>query len=279
MKNEYIPYPAVIEAIQIDSSNTKTFKVRFKDKRIAKSFVYQPGQFAEISVPGEGEAPISIASSPLEKGFLEFTIRQVGRVTQALHKLKTKEIIYLRGPYGNYFAYEEMKGRNLYFLAGGMGLAPLRSLITTVFKQRGDFAKIKILYGAKTPDEFCFKEELKAWKQLPDIEVWLTVDQPDKNWKENVGAVITLCDKAEMDAAGSAAFVCGPPLMIKFSVQRLQQLGFKEQDIYMSLERYMKCGIGKCGHCNIGGRLVCIDGPVFNYSQLRKFPEKEAAIA
>ncbi len=278
MKNEYIPYPAVIEAIQTESFDTKTFKVRFKDKRAGKSFVYKPGQFVEISVLGAGEAPISIASSPLRKRFLEFTIRAVGRVTQALHKLKAGEMIYLRGPYGNSFPYEEIKQKNLYFVAGGIGLPPLRSLIKTVFDRRPDYGKIKILYGAKTPDEICFKEELKVWQAIPDTELLLTVDQPDDAWKENVGVVTTLWDKTDMDASGSAAFVCGPPIMIKFSVQRLQQSGFKARDIYMSLERYMKCGIGKCGHCNIGGKLVCIDGPIFSFSQIQELPEKERPI-
>ncbi|GAF73898.1 unnamed protein product, partial [marine sediment metagenome] len=239
MKNEYIPYPAVIEAIQTESFDTKTFKVRFKDKKVGKSFVYKPGQFVEISVLGAGEAPISIASSPLRKRFLEFTIRAVGRLTRALHKLKAGEMIYIRGPYGNSFPYEEIKQKNLYFVAGGIGLPPLRSLIKTVFDRRPDYGKIKILYGAKTPDEICFKEELKAWKKIPDTELLLTVDQPDDAWKENVGVVTTLWDKTDMDASGSVAFVCGPLIMIKFSVQRLQQSGFKARDIYMSLERYM----------------------------------------
>lgn len=278
MKNEYLPFPAIIENIQQESFDTKTFKVRFKDKGLQDAFIYKPGQFVEVSVLGKGEAPISIASSPSRKGLLEFTIRQVGKVTKAIHKLKVKDTLYIRGPYGNSFPFDEVKGKNLLFVAGGIGLPPLRSLINLVFDNRDDFKNIKILYGAKTPDELCFKQELKNWQKKPQTEILLTVDKPTDGWQANVGVVTELWKKTQINPEEAVAYVCGPPIMIKFVIVKLLESGFNSKDIYVSLERYMKCGIGKCGHCNIAGKLVCIDGPIFKHSQIKEFPEKERAI-
>jgi len=279
VKNEYIPYPAVIESIQNESFDTKTFKVVFEDKNLAESFSYKPGQFAQLSLLGIGEAPISITSSPCNRGFLEFTIRAAGKLTNAMHRLKPGDRIYVRGPYGNSFPFEQVKGKDLYFIAGGIGLPPLRCLINSVFDRREEFGRIKILYGAKTPDELCFKQELKSWRAIPDTEVLLTVDAPDEGWKENVGVVTTLWDKTDMASPDGVAYICGPLIMIRFVIIELTKSGFKDENIYVTLERYMKCGIGKCGHCNIGAKFVCIDGPAFSYSQLKELPKKETALA
>lgn len=275
MRNEYIPYPAIIESIQTESSDTKTFKICFKNKKIKDSFTYKPGQFVEMSVLGVGEAPISITSSPSRKGFLQFTVRAVGKVTNAIHKLKAGDVVYIRGPYGNSFPFDEVKGKNLLFVAGGIGLPPLRSIINMVFDNRTDFGRVKILYGAKTPQELCFKEELKQWRKIPETEAFLTVDRPTDGWKGHVGVVTTLWDKTPIMPDETIAYVCGPPIMIKFVVQKLSESGFRPEDIYVSLERYMKCGVGKCGHCNIGGKFVCIDGPIFNYAEIKTLPKKE----
>jgi len=271
MKNEYLPYPARIKSIQRESFDTRTFKVIFVDEKLAKSFNYKPGQFMEISLLGIGESPISITSSPSGKGYLEFTIRTMGKLTRAINQLNAGAILYLRGPYGNSFPLEEARTKNLYFIAGGIGLPPLRSVINSAFDHRVNFGKVKILYGAKSPDELCFKEELKVWQNLTNTELLLTVDVPDKDWKGNVGVVTTLWDKTDMDGNRGIAYVCGPPIMIKFVVQKLLKSQFKERNIYISLERYMKCGLGKCGHCNIGGKFVCTDGPVFTYQQIKQF--------
>lgn len=279
MTNEYLPYPAVIESVRNESFDTKTFKVVFEDKRLAKSFDYKPGQFVQLSLLGAGEAPISITSSPCRRGFLEFTIRAVGRLTRAVNQLKPADRIHIRGPYGNSFPFEQVKGKDLYFIAGGIGLPPLRSLINSIFDSREEFGRIKILYGAKTPDELCFKDELKSWQKITDTEVLLTVDNPNELWKGNVGVVTTLWDKTDMATSGRVAYVCGPPIMIRFVIIELLQSGFKDENIYMSLERYMKCGIGKCGHCNIGAKFVCVDGPVFSYSQTKQLPDKDKALA
>jgi len=279
LKNEYIPYPAVIESIQKEGFDTKTFRVILENKTLAEGFSYKPGQFMQISVLGLGEAPISITSSPRHTGFLEFTIRAMGRLTRAIHQLNPGDRIYIRGPYGNSFPLEEFTGKDLYFISGGIGLPPLRSVINSVLDKRNNFGRIKILYGAKSPDELCFKEDLRVWGKISNTEVILTVDAPDNNWKGNVGVVTELWDKTDMDTTSGKACVCGPPIMIKFVIEKLLSSGFKEDNIYLSLERYMKCGIGKCGHCNIGEKFVCVDGPVFNYSQLKKMPKKEKAIA
>lgn len=275
MRNEYLSYPALIENIRDETPDTKTFKVVFKDKKLIKSFRYQPGQFMEAGLPGVGEAPISITSSPWRKGYLEFCIRKTGKVTDAMHNLKKKDILFLRGPYGNGFPLASLKGKNLYFIAGGIGLAPLRSLINQVFGKRKNFKQIKILYGAKTPDELCFKDELEIWKKIPDTQVWLTVDKPCDGWGCSIGVVTELWSQTEVYPKNAVAIVCGPPIMMKFVIQKLLASGFSPKDIIMTLERYMKCGIGKCGHCNIAEKFVCIDGPVFSYAQAKIFPPHE----
>lgn len=275
MKNEYTLYPAVIEEIRKETFDTKTFRVRFQDKALADTFKYRQGQFMEVSVFGAGEAPISITSSPSRKGFLEFTIRAAGKVTQGIHNLKQGDILYLRGPYGNAFPFEEIRGKNIYFVAGGIGLAPLRSLINLVFDNRKDFKHVKVLYGVKTPEELCFKDELEAWKKIPDTEVWLTVDKPCDGWGCRVGVVTELWKDTQVHPENAIAIVCGPPIMMKFATMKLVESGFKESEIVMTLERYMKCGIGKCGHCNIGEKFVCIDGPVFTYKEVKQMPQRE----
>jgi NAD(P)H-flavin reductase len=268
MKNEYVPYPAIIEHIQQETPDAKTLSVRFINSDLAGSFRYRPGQFMEISILGLGEAPISIASSPSRQGCLEFTIRAVGSVTKAINKLSMGDIIYLRGPYGNSFPFEELRGKNLYFIAGGIGFAPLRSLIRFALDARNDFLIIKILYGAKTPDDICYKEELKSWKREPYTEILLTVDKPAQGWEHSAGVVTELWKKTSIHPENSVSIICGPPVMMSSVASRLLKSGFSENNIFLTLERYMKCGIGKCGHCNIGNKFVCIDGPVFTLGQV-----------
>jgi sulfite reductase subunit B len=278
IKNEYLPFPAIIENIRKETFDISTFRLQFIDNAYRNAFTYKEGQFIELSIPGVGEAPFSITSSPLEEGFFELTIRKIGRVTKKLFELKTGEIVYIRGPYGNSFPLSEMRGKNLYFIAGGIGLAPLRSVINTALKKRDEYGEIKILYGAKTPDEICYKDEIKSWKKFNNTEVLLTVDTPTEEWDSNVGVVTTLMDKAKLDPGNCTLYVCGPPIMLHFVILRLLENQFNERDIYVSLERYMQCGIGKCGHCNIGDKFVCIDGPVFSYNEIKNLPEKERAI-
>ncbi len=277
MKNEYIPHPAIIESIREESLDTRTYRLVFEEKEGAESFSYRPGQFVEVSLLGIGEAPISITSSPHRKGFLEITVRTAGKLTRAINRLETGDKLFLRGPYGNTFPIEEVKGRDLYFIAGGIGLPPLRSVINSVLVRKGEFGKIGIIYGARSPVELCFKEELRSWQAIEGVEARLSVDLPDGDWRGKIGVVTELWGESE-NWTGGVAYVCGPPVMIKFVVEKLLRTGLEEDDIYITLERHMKCGIGKCGHCNIGGKFVCLDGPVFSLREINKFPEKEKVI-
>jgi sulfite reductase subunit B len=268
MKNEYLPYKSTITSIQEEDFDTKTYRVVFDDTSLRDSFIFKQGQFMELSILGIGEAPFSIVSSPHNKGYLEFTIRACGSLTDKIHQLKVGDSMYLRGPYGNSFPVQIIKNKNIYFIAGGIGLPPLRGMIHMVLNQRSDFGHIEILYGAKTPDALCYKDELHSWGNNHDTTVLITVDYPDKSWDKHVGVVTELWNHTEIVGDNAVAFVCGPPVMIKYAVMELLKSGFAEKNIMMTLERHMKCGIGKCGHCNVGERFVCVDGPVFTYDQI-----------
>jgi len=272
-KNIYTPDLAVIKKVCDEAEGIKTFTLEFKKPEIKESFDYRPGQFVELTIFGVGEAPISITSSPVNKGYLELSVAAVGKVTQALHLKKEGEVVGLRGPYGNGFPLNEVKGKNTLFVGGGIGLAPLRSLINQIFAQRGDFAKISILYGARNPDLLCFMNDLERWTKVENSEVLLTVDVPDARWKDNVGVVGSLLPKIDIDIENTVAFVCGPPIMIHFVILDLLRMGFGENKIITTMERRMECGLGKCGHCNIGKSYVCLDGPVFSFQQLRELGE------
>jgi len=272
-KNIYTPDLAVIKKVCDEAKGIKTFTLEFQKPDIKESFDYRPGQFVELTIFGVGEAPISITSSPVNKGYLELSVAAVGKVTQALHLKKEGEVVGLRGPYGNGFPLNEVKGKNTLFVGGGIGLAPLRSLINQIFAQRGDFAKISILYGARNPALLCFMNDLERWTKVENSEVLLTVDVPDARWKDNVGVVGSLLPKIDIAIENTVAFVCGPPIMIHFVILDLLRMGFGENKIITTMERRMECGLGKCGHCNIGKSYVCLDGPVFSFQQLRELGE------
>ncbi|MDI6916634.1 MAG: FAD/NAD(P)-binding protein [Thermoplasmatales archaeon] len=271
MENSYIPNSAVINEVRNLTYDTKLFKLQFKDKNIQKNFDYKPGQFVEIGVFGYGEAPISITSSPSTKDYFELCIKNMGNVTNKLHQMKKNDMVYVRGPYGNSFPFDEVKNKDILFVAGGIGLAPLRSLINEMLAHRNEFGKIQALYGARTPEDMIFTDELEEWSKR--IKVLTTVDKGDFRWKGNVGVVGTLLTNIKAETENAVAFVCGPPIMIKFVIQDIVKLGFRDENIITTLERKMQCGIGKCGHCNIGGKYVCTDGPVFTYKQIKELPE------
>ena len=272
MKNWYLPYPAIIKAIKEETYDTKTFSLAIQNGKHQPEFQFRPGQFVEVSLLGYGESPISIASAPTETGHFELCVRRVGRVTEALHRLSENDVVGIRGPFGNGFPVKEMTGKNLVFVGGGLGLAPLRSLINAVFAHREDFGKVTILYGARTPSDLLFRDELAVWGKADNVEVLVTVDVGSRDWLGNVGVVTTLFTKATISAQNAVALVCGPPVMFRFVIQELLKIGFCEEAIILTLERHMKCGIGKCGHCNVGAKYVCLDGPVFSYKELRGLP-------
>lgn len=234
---------------------------------------HAPGQFVEVSVLGIGEAPISISSSPTRDDAFELCVRAAGNVTNAMHALDEGAWLGIRGPFGQGFPVEEMVGKDLLFAAGGLGLAPLRSLIQYVLDEREAFERVIILYGARNPSELLFREELEAWAQRDDVEFHLTVDKAGEDWEGHVGVITTLFPEIVVNPRSTIAVTCGPPIMYRFVLIELLSKGIAENRIYMSLERRMKCGVGKCGHCQINGVYCCQEGPVFCYSRIKGLKE------
>jgi len=266
-ENPFIPEPARIVRTYPLTEDVKFFQVRIVDMERALSFKYNPGQFAMISVLGAGEAPFSISSTPSRPGLLEFCIRKVGSVTKALFRLKENDLIGVRGPYGNGFPIEKMIGKDILIVVGGLGAAPLRSVLLYCLDNRDHFRRVSMLHGAKRPAEMIFREEFLALKEREDLECHLAVDEDDTGiWTENIGVVTTLFPKLEqIDPANIYALVCGPPVMYKFVIKEFIKLKIPKDQILMTLERRMKCGVGKCGHCAIDYIYTCLDGPVFTY--------------
>jgi len=273
--NVYLPHIAVIEKIVEETPGVRTYHFNFKDEKLRKEFTFQSGQFGQYSVLGTGEATFCISSSPTRPDHLEFAVQKVGRVTNALNRLGVGAEIGFRGPYGNSFPLESLKGKNLVFVGGGIGLAPLRSLIWNVIDNRDKYKKIDIVYGARTPVDLCFKYDLESWGKDKTINMVTTVDRGDDSWKGKVGVVPKILEEIAPPARDTVAIVCGPPIMIRFTFPVLEKLGFKPEQMLTTLEKRMKCGIGKCGRCNIGNLYVCKDGPVFSYAQIKDFVSSE----
>jgi NAD(P)H-flavin reductase len=276
--NPYIPYRIAIEQITIENEarDLKTFDLRFVDSSDAEKFRYTCGQFAEISVLGVGESPIGIASSPVDKGVLSFTVKRypTGEVTTALHNMEVGDEIGVRGPYGNSFPMKEMEGRNVIIIGGGFAFTTLRSTIRFILhpENRRRYGRLDVIYGARGPGELIYKDELEEWSKRDDINLFVTVDKGDAGWKGREGFVPNVTKEVAPNSKDAYALVCGPPIMLKFTVPVLLDLGFPPERIINSLEMRMKCGIGKCGRCNIGNKYVCKDGPVFSLKQLREMP-------
>ena len=243
----------------------KLFQIRMVNDDDWKRFSFLPGQFVMLELPGYGEIPISFSSSPSIKSTIELCIRKAGKVTEALHKAKRGAIVGLRGPFGTYFPMEQMKGNNILLIAGGLGLAPLRAPISFVIENRADFQDIYILYGAKNPAQLLFDYQYDQWHRIDDITLEVIVEEPDKNWIGPVGMITKLLDDITVPPDETYAIVCGPPVMFKFVCNRLNAMGIPMQRMFVSLERRMHCGIGKCCRCNIGSSYTCIDGPVFDF--------------
>lgn len=265
--NPFVPQPARIVRTYYLTEDVKFFQVRIIDVEKALSFKYRPGQFAMISVLGAGEAPFCLSSTPSRPGLLEFCIRKAGAVTSALFRMKENDLIGFRGPYGNGFPIERMYDKDILIIVGGLGVAPLRSVLLFCLDNRDQFRRVYLLHGAKRPAEMIFREEFLALKEREDLECHLAVDDDDTGaWTEKIGVVTTLFPLLkEIDPTNTFGLVCGPPVMYKFVIKELVNLKIPKDQILMTLERRMKCGVGKCGHCAIDYIYTCLDGPVFTY--------------
>jgi len=278
MSNPYLPIPARIDKIVVENEarDIKTFYLSFTNNRNKESFSFLPGQFAELSLLGVGECPIGIASSPTEKGCLLFTVKRAGFVTTQLHRAEVGDTIGIRGPFGNTYPLGLMEGKNVLIVGGGFAFTTLRATAKYILEgsNRGRFKNLTIVYGARSPGELIYKQELWQWEKAKDLDICITVDKGDKDWKRREGFVPTVLKEMAPGSNSTVALVCGPPVMIKFTLPVLLELGFSPDDIFLSLEMRMKCGIGKCGRCNIGHKYVCKDGPVFSYAQLNELPQE-----
>jgi NAD(P)H-flavin reductase len=266
----FFPRWAELGRIKDLTQSEKLFELSMHD---GHPLGHQPGQFVEVSVLGIGEAPISISSAPEKNGTFELVVRKVGSVTNAMHRLKSGDRIGVRGPFGTHFPVGEAKGKNVLFVAGGLGLVPLRSFIQHVFHNRKDYGEVTILFGARNPSERLFTDELHSWQSRNDVNYLETVDRPDPSWKGKVGVITTLFRHVTIDPAETYCVVVGPPVMYRFVIMEAKAKGVPDTQIFLSLERRMKCGIGKCGHCQINHLYVCQDGPVFRYSDIFELEE------
>ncbi|MFA5270896.1 MAG: FAD/NAD(P)-binding protein [Candidatus Omnitrophota bacterium] len=258
-------------------SNKVTISKIIEETPTIKTFVFKPhapfsfktGQFVELTYPGAGEAPFTPSSNPNKKEEFEVTIMRVGKVTELFHNAKEGEILGMRGPYGNGYPLDDFKGKELLIVGGGVGLAPLRSLIYALYARIDDFKKIVICYGARSPQDIVYKYLLDEFKKQKNVEFRLTVDRADNTWKGNVGIVTTTLDKLSIDIKSAIGIVCGPPIMMKFVSLKFLELGFTPDKIYLSMEKNMSCGLGKCGHCRLGKYYICKDGPVFRFQDIK----------
>lgn len=268
--NPLVPVQAQITRVISETRDTKTLYVVGLDGKIP--FSLNPGQVAMLSLPGVGEGMFSGVDT---SDHLEFSIKKVGVLTGALHEAEPGRVVGLRGPYGNGFPLEFCRGKNLLFVAGGIGLAPLRSLIRFCIKHRNDFGGMHLVYGARTPEDLAFKDEIAGeWAAVWNFTISLTVDQGDQDWQHHVGFVPNLLRELKPAPDNTVCIACGPPAMIKYSLSALEDLGFASEDVLTTLELRMKCGIGQCGRCNIGPCYVCLDGPVFSLADLKRLPSE-----
>jgi NAD(P)H-flavin reductase len=272
--NLYQPHLVIVDHVEDETPDTRTLRLRFKDQALADSFDFKAGQFGEYSVFGAGECTFCIASSPTRKGYIECSFKSVGKVTHALREVNVGDTLGFRGPYGNSFPVESWAGRNVVFIAGGIGLAPVRSVIWNVLDLRKQFGDVTIVHGARSVGDLVYKRELEEWRGRPKVRVVTTVDPggETEDWHGEVGFVPAVVEKVAPSAQNAVAVVCGPPIMIKYTLPVLARLGFKPEQIFTTLENRMKCGIGKCGRCNIGPVYVCKDGPVFTAAELATLP-------
>jgi len=267
-RNLYQPVNGGIVDIIDESPTIKSFVVVLEE-----TFKFETGQFVELTLPGEGEAPFTPSSSPSDTNKMEITIMKAGRVTSLLHECQKGQKVGIRGPYGKGYPLNDFLGKEIYIIGGGVGLAPIRSLFLTLVERIEDFKSVVCRFGARTPDDFIYKNTLFGpWQKIDNVNIKLTVDVAKGNWAGKVGVVTTILARNDVNIPNAAAVVCGPPIMMKFTTMKLLEFGFPAERIYLSMEKNMSCGVGKCGHCMLGKYYVCKDGPVFTYDQIKSHP-------
>ena len=270
--NPYRPMEAtVLEVIQ-ETPNIKTIRVTLDDPEKARNFTYEPGQVGQLSVFGAGESTFVINSPPSQKDYLQFSVMLTGEVTQAIHNLCKGDKVGVRAPLGRPFPYELWKGKNIFFIGGGIGMAPIRTIMLHVLEHKEDYGTISLLYGGRSPQDMAYSYELKDWMERPDLDCTLTIDREAEGWPHKVGLIPNVLRELNPSPDNCIAVLCGPPIMIKFTLQALDELKFPHENVYTTLEKRMKCGIGICGRCGIGGKYVCLDGPVFSQKELDELP-------
>ncbi len=270
--NPYLPHVATVLEVIEETHNIKTFRVAFDDAEAMKNFTFKAGQVGQLSLFGSGEATFVINSPPSQKNHLQFSVMRTGEVTEALHKLSAGDKVGVRGPLGNAFPCEDWKGKNVFFVGGGIGMAPIRTIMLHVLENKQDYKKISLLYGARSPKDMAFSYEVKDWQMRPDLDCTLTIDAPCEGWECEVGLIPHILQNLSPNPADTVVVLCGPPIMIKFTVEALEKMNFPPEQIITTLEKRMKCGIGICGRCNIGSKYVCVDGPVFSWAELKELP-------
>ncbi|MDD5621794.1 MAG: FAD/NAD(P)-binding protein [Actinomycetota bacterium] len=270
----YVPDIARISRIEKLSPTEKLFNIAFEDEEKQNNFKFLPGQFIELTIFGLGEAPFCLASNPNNREFFELCVRNAGNVSSALHRMEEGSKIGIRGPFGKgYFPFEKMRNHNVLLIAGGLGLVPLMSLIKYIMQHREDYREIMIVYGAVNPDSILFKNDIGYWSNRSDISICISVDNPDDKWTGEIGVCTKLIPRVNFPPEDTYVVVCGPPVMYKYVIVELEKKNFKPENIYLSLERRMECGVGKCNHCHIGNKLVCVDGPVFSLWEIINLKE------
>lgn len=268
-KNPYQPVDAEVIDIIDESPTIKSFVLKPKNP-----IPFEAGQFVELTLPGSGEAPFTPSSPPSQRETMEISIMKAGRVTAQLHETKKGAVLGIRGPLGKGYPINDFRGKEIYIVGGGVGLAPIRSLFLTLVERKKDFVSIVCRYGAKTPEDFIYKKTLFGeWQKIDGIQIKLTVDKANGQWKDHVGVVTSILKPDDVKISNAVAVVCGPLVMMRFATLKLLEFGFKPEQIYLSMEKNMSCGIGLCGHCMLGKYYVCKDGPVFTYSQIKDYPK------
>jgi len=274
LENPFVPYLATLKSAMELTPDVKLMGVELEDPAIKAAFDYKPGQFAFLSAFGVGESPFGIVSLPQRNNHLEFAVRQVGTVTRALHELELGDTLGVRGPFGNYFPLEQYRGKDVVIIGGGIGMAPLRPVINTILDHRDEYGKLLIINGARTPQDLVFAPEFKTWMEASRTKLELTVDRGDERWGGREALVPDVVREVAPSPDNAIAIICGPLIMIRFTLTVLKDLGFKDHQIVTTLEAKMKCGMGKCARCNLGEKYVCRDGPVFTMEQISQFLEQ-----